>query len=67
MSIVQRSHFLTEADDSPVTSSALQTVINAFFKRIFTNANNAWIDISTKLSAQQRLKRNYLLLIYSTR
>ena len=51
VSIVQRSHHLAEADDSPVTSSALQKVINAFFKRIFTNTNNAWIDISTKLSA----------------
>ena len=51
MSMVQRSHHLAEAEDSPVTSSALQKVINAFFKRIFTNTNNAWIDTSTKLSA----------------
>ena len=51
VSIVQRSHFWTEAEKSPATSSALETVINAFFKRIFTNTNNAWTDMSTKLSA----------------
>jgi len=51
VSIVQRSHFWTEAEKSPATSSALETVINNFFKGIFSNVNQEWIDISTKMSA----------------
>ena len=51
MSLVQSSYFLKQLEDSPVTASAVETAINAFFKKIFVNKNQEWIHTCTKLSA----------------